>query len=157
VQYAAFLEACVERYRELSGATYLRKVTTPFIGTPIGDGYESDDGRWQPSASKASAEGDPGAASGGAGGTLQSIAAKALTKVLYAARMARFDLLRAVGALACCVTKWDALCDKRLHRLMCYVHHTLHLRMVGWVGDPQSELRPNVFADADFAGDCKSM
>jgi hypothetical protein len=148
----SFLEACVERYRELSGATYLRKVSTPFLGTPKGDGYEPDDGRWEKDAATNS-----GAASGSAGGTLQPIAAKVLMKVLYAARMARFDLLRAVGALACCVTKWDAECDKRLHRLMCYIQHTLHLRMVGRVGDSASELRPHIFADADYAGDFKSM
>ena len=153
----AFLESCVARYRELTGATYLRKVSTPFVGCYAGDGYESDDGRWEKGAVSTSATATPGAASGGAGGTLQPFAAKVLMKVLYAARMARFDLLRAVGALASCVTKWDELCDKRLHRLMCYLHHTLHLRMVVWVGDSLADLRPHLFADADFAGDHNSM
>ena len=150
----AFLESCVERYRTLTGATYLRKVTTPFVGDRTGDGYEPDDGRWAPMAAS---EETPGATHGGAGGVLQPYAAKVLMKVLYAARMARFDLLRAVGALAGCITKWDAACDRRLHRLMCYVHHTLHLRMVGWVGDSLSELRLHLFADADWAGDAVSM
>ena len=35
-------------------------------------------------------------------------------KVLYAARYARFDLLRAVCYLAQYITKWDQECDRRL-------------------------------------------
>ncbi len=52
----------------------------------------------------------------GEGVTLQPIAAKVLMKVLYAARMARFDLLRAVCKLARSISKWDEQCDKRIHR-----------------------------------------
>ena len=43
-------------------------------------------------------------------------------EVLHGARMARFDLLKAVANLAKNVTKWNANCDKRVHRLICYVH-----------------------------------
>ena len=67
-------------------------------------------------------------------GELQHIAARVLMKLLYAARMAGYDLLHAIGRLACLVTKWDSHCDKMLHRLMCYVSCTKHLRLVGWVG-----------------------
>ena len=73
-------------------------------------------------------------------------------KVLYAAHMARFDLLRAVGPLASKVTKWDEACDRRLYRLMCYIDSTRHSRMVSWVGDNKSELGPHLYADADLAG-----
>merc|ERR1712240_973269 len=59
-------------------------------------------------------------------GQLQPIAARILMKVLYAARMCRFDLLRAVTALATKVTRWDALCDKKLHRLIAYINCTSH-------------------------------
>ena len=38
-------------------------------------------------------------------GILQPLAARVLMKILYAARMARFDLLRAVCNLACFVTR----------------------------------------------------
>ena len=58
-------------------------------------------------------------------GTLAPIAAKVIMKVFYAARVARFDLLRAIGFLACHITKWGGLCDERLHRLMCYIRTTL--------------------------------
>jgi hypothetical protein len=69
-------------------------------------------------------------------GALQPIAAKVLMKILYAARMARFDLLRAVNHLACFIAKWTVDCDRRLRRLVCYTHAAKHHRMVGWVGDP---------------------
>ncbi len=54
--------------------------------------------------------------------TSKPIAAKVLVKVLFAARMARFDLLRAVYKLARSITKWNSSCGKRLHRLMCYIY-----------------------------------
>ena len=51
-------------------------------------------------------------------GRLQPIASKILMKILWAARLARFDLLRAVSHLATFVTKWTSECDRRLHRLI---------------------------------------
>ena len=86
-------------------------------------------------------------------GHLQPIAARVLMKILYGARMARFDLLRAVCYLATFITKWDAMCYKRLRPLMCYINSTLDLCMVGWIGDPISKISPRLYADADFAGD----
>ena len=77
-------------------------------------------------------------------------------KVLYAARYARLDLLRAVCHLAQFITKWDEQCDRRLYRLMSYIHSTYHLRMTGWVGDDACGVSPHIFADADFAGDAKT-
>ena len=85
-------------------------------------------------------------------GRLQPIAAKVLMKILYAARLCRFDLLRAVCHLATFVSKWTSECDRKLHRLVCYIHSTKHLRMIGWVGDPLAAVQPHLFADADFGG-----
>ena len=65
-------------------------------------------------------------------GVLGPIAARVLVKVLYGARMATFDLLRAVCRLACFVTTWITDCGRKLHRWMCYVHATPHYRLVGW-------------------------
>ncbi len=83
---------------------------------------------------------------------LSGIGARVLMKVLYAARLARFDLLRAIGHLSTYFTCWDDDCDRRLHRLMCYIHSTLSLRSVGWVGDDLSLCRLHLYADADFGG-----
>ena len=55
-------------------------------------------------------------------GGLAPIAAKILMKVLYAARVYRYDVLYAVTSLAREVTRWTRACDKRLHRLICYLH-----------------------------------
>ena len=77
-------------------------------------------------------------------------------KVLYAARYARFDLLRAVCALAQQVTKWTRECDLKLYRLMCYIAGSNHIRMTGWVGDDRKDLALHLFADADFAGCSKT-
>ena len=68
-------------------------------------------------------------------GEVADAASSVLMKVLYGARMVRFDLLRAVCALARYVTKWDLDCDRKLHRLMCYIWTTKHHRTHGWVGE----------------------
>ena len=87
------------------------------------------------------------------GGHLQPHAAKVLMKLLYGARLARFDLLRAINNLAASITKWTPECDKRLHHIMCYVNSTVKHRLVGFVGDKPCDTQPHLFADADFAGD----
>ena len=74
-------------------------------------------------------------------------------KVLFSARMARFDLLRAVQGLAARVTKWSAECDKALHRLICYINSTLDHKQRAFIGDKVSECRLWLFADADHAGE----
>ena len=73
-------------------------------------------------------------------------------KIRYAARLARLDLLRAVCHLACFITKWTPECDRRLHRLVSYIHTTKSQRMVGWVGDCVPNIALHLYADADFAG-----
>ena len=58
------------------------------------------------------------------------IAACILMTVMYAARMARPDLLRAVGQHARKLTKWGRLEDRKMRRLVEYINssHTQH----GW-------------------------
>eukprot|EP00435_Cladocopium_sp_Y103_P009439 s1446_g2.t1 len=129
-----FLQSCVDRYVQLAGrdAKPLKVVTTPFheerIARPVGDEPEKK-------------------------GVLAPIAARVLMKILFAARMARFDLLRAVQGLAARVTKWSYDCDRALHRLVCYIHSTLDLKLKAFVGDTLSECKLWCFADADHAGE----
>ena len=73
-------------------------------------------------------------------------------KVMYGARMARFDLLRAVQGLARYMTKWTRRQDQELWRMMCYIKATKHWRLVVWIGDPLQDITPTVFSDSDFAG-----
>ena len=74
-------------------------------------------------------------------------------KILFAARMARFDLLRAVQGLAARVTKWSTECDKALHRLICYIHSTLDVKLRAFIGDSIANCKLWCFADADHAGE----
>ena len=85
-------------------------------------------------------------------GRLQPIASSILMGLLYAGRLARFDLLRAINHLACYVTRWSTTCDRRLHRLVNYTHSSYEQRMIGWVGDKMGDIEPHLFADADLAG-----
>ncbi len=50
-------------------------------------------------------------------GKLSTIACQCLMKIMYIARFARPDLLRAVGALTTMITKWGELCDRKLYRI----------------------------------------
>ena len=59
---------------------------------------------------------------------LHVVAARILMNIMYGARFARPDLLRAVSVLARRIAKWDEDCDKRLLRLIAYIHDTLHFR-----------------------------
>ena len=72
-------------------------------------------------------------------------------KILYAARLARFDLLKAVQALATKVSKWDHACDRKLHRLVCYINGTLDFRLMGHICDSPDNLDIALYSDAVFA------
>ena len=129
-----FLQSCVKRYEELAGpqGKALNKVATPFheerIARPVADENEPK-------------------------GVLQPIASKVLMKILFAARMARFDLLRAVQGLAARVTQWSKSCDAALHRLVSYINCALDIRLQGFIGDQMQDTKLYLFADADHAGE----
>ena len=72
-------------------------------------------------------------------------------KILFAARMARYDLLRASR-----VSKWSTERDSALHRLVSYIHCSKELKMRGFIGDKFSDCRLWLFADADWAGEYDS-
>ena len=64
--------------------------------------------------------------------------------------MARHDILRAISALASCVTKWTSPNDRDLYHLICYIRTTVDFTSVSWVGDDAAALRLRLFADADY-------
>ena len=86
-------------------------------------------------------------------GSLSKDAAKIIMKALYGARLVRFELLWPICSSARNVSKWTRACDKRLHRLMCYIHHTPEHSLESYVGDNAEDCHPVLFSDADFAGD----
>ena len=73
-------------------------------------------------------------------------------KILYAARMARFDLLKATNSLASRLTRWDKSCDLRLRRLVSYIWSTLDKRLVGYVAKGDKTCGLHLYTDADLGG-----
>lgn len=90
-------------------------------------------------------------------GALAPQAASILMKLLCAARICRFDLLRSINNLARKITKWTMKEDALLHHLMAYVHQSKHHMMIGWVGDSMEASSIGLCADADYAGCCESL
>jgi len=134
-----FMRSCVEKYLEVTNSKEkdLRRAETPFLVMPGGG-----DTPLEPESTEDY-------------GQLSDVACSILMKLLYGARMARWDLLRAIGILSSRVTKWSKACDKALHRLMCYVNTTVEHTLTGYVGknDRFEDLYLALYADADLAGD----
>ena len=81
-------------------------------------------------------------------------AASFLMKLLYGARMAGPWLTVAIMRLARQIHKWNAECDRRLHRLYCYIDGTVQQVLTGVLstGDRKS-LKIDCWPDADLCGD----
>jgi hypothetical protein len=124
-----FLRSCVDRYRELIGFQYFRHAATPFLTERMAPDFSGRHDHGSGDAEAVSAEAVERALQAAA--DRQPCAAKVLMKILYAARYASFDLLRAVCSLAQHISKWSSDCDCRSYSLVCYVNSTLHLRMTG--------------------------
>ena len=90
-------------------------------------------------------------------GELNRVAASILMRILYAARMARFDLLRVVCRLATRISRWTETDDKRLLRLVRYIYHHAGGRQMGFIGNDVADTSLRLFCDADFAGDATSQ
>ena len=92
---------CVERYCELANKTtqQLFKVSTPCI----------DDHHFKEEETKSVGE-------------LSKVCSQIVLKCLYLARIGRLDTLWSVKKLARSITKWTKACDKRLNRLISYIH-----------------------------------
>ena len=57
-------------------------------------------------------------------GELSKVCSQIVLKCLYSARIGRSDILWSVNKLARSITKWTKACDKRLSRLISYIHNT---------------------------------
>ena len=51
------------------------------------------------------------------------------------------------------ITKWTKACDKRLNRLISYIHHTCEYKQYCHVGNTAKQCRLGLFQVSDFAGD----
>ena len=69
------------------------------------------------------------------------------------ARIGRPDILWSVHNLARSVTKWTEAFDRRLARLISYIHYTSNYRQYCPVGDAAQLCRLGLCQDSDFEGD----
>ena len=120
---------CVERYCELANKTtqQLYKVSTPCI----------DDHHYKEEELKSV-------------GDLSKVCSQIVLKCLYLARIGRPDILWSVNKLARSITKWTKACDKRLCRLISYIHHTCEYKQYCHVGNTAKQCRLGLFQDSDF-------
>ena len=111
---AGHAKKCVERYCELANKTtqQLYKVSTPCI----------DDHHFKEEETKSVGE-------------LSNTCSQIVLKCLYLARIGRSDILWSVNKLARSITKWTKACDKRLNRLISYIHHTSEYKQYCHVGN----------------------
>ena len=86
-------------------------------------------------------------------GRLHDIAAQVVLTCLYLARHNRPDILWSVNHLARHVTKWSQADDKRLQRLISYLHHTQHYVQQCVAGDYITDCLLVMYVDAGYAGD----
>ena len=111
---AGHAKKCVERYCKLSNKTtqQLYKVSTPCI----------DDHHFKEEETKSVGE-------------LSTTCSQTVFKCLYLGRIGRPDILWSVNKLARSITKWTKACDKRLNRLISYIHHTSEYNQYCHVGN----------------------
>ena len=69
-------------------------------------------------------------AENGSVGELSTVCSQIVLECLYLARIGRPEFLWSVNKLARAVTKWTKACDKRLARLISYIHHTNEYRKI---------------------------
>ena len=71
-------------------------------------------------------------------------------RCLYLARIGRPDILWSVNKLARSITKWTKACDKRLNRLISYIHHTGQYKQYCYVGNTAKQCRLGLFSRLRF-------
>ena len=90
-------------------------------------------------------------------GALDQAASSVVMRLLYGARMCRYDMLFPIQRLASKFTKWTTLQDDQLFHLMSYVESTAKDFLCSWIGDAPQDLHFELWADSDFAGDPDTM
>ena len=86
-------------------------------------------------------------------GELSKVYSQIFLKCQHLARIGRPDILWSVNKLAGAITEWTRACDKRLARLISYIHHTCECNQRCHEGNTAQQCRLGLFQDSDFAGD----
>ena len=119
---AGHAKKCVERYCELAHRTtqQLYKVSTPCI----------DDHHFKEELKSV--------------GELSKVCPQIGLKCLYLARIGRPDILCSVNKFARSITRWTKACDKRLSRLISYIHHTCEYTQYCHVGNTSTTMQVGI-------------
>ena len=80
-------------------------------------------------------------------GELSNVCCQIVLKCWNLARIRRPDIPWSVNKLARSITKWTKACDKRLSRLISYIHHTCEYKQYC------QTMQTGLFQDSDSAGD----
>ena len=81
-------------------------------------------------------------------GELSNTCSQIVLKCLYLARIGRPDILWSVNKLARAITKWTKAYDKRLCRLISYIHHPCEYKQFCHVGNTAKQCRLGLFQDS---------
>ena len=73
--------------------------------------------------------------------------------MVFLARIGRPDIPWSVNKFARSITKWTKACDKRLSRLISFIHHTCEYKQYCHVGNTAKQCRSELFQNSDFSGD----
>ena len=124
---------CVERYCELANKTtqQLYKVSTPCI----------DDHHFQRGGNKICWR------------IVNYLLSNCSEMLIFGKNLDDLIYIWSVNKLARSITKWTKACDKRLNRLIIYIHHTSEYKQYCHVGNTAKQCRLGLFQDSDFAGD----
>ena len=89
-------------------------------------------------------------------GELSQVCSQIVLQCLYLARIGSPDIPWSVNKFARSITKWTKACDKRLNRLISYIHHTCEYKQYCHVGNTAKQCRLGLFPDSDSAGDLEN-
>ena len=114
-----------------TGIRYSTESATPRLGGS--SGQMADHAQLTPSAQKRRA--------GNCETMRTSVRSHVALKCLCLVRLGRLDILCFVSNVARAVTKWTTACDRRLVRLICYMHSTSGYRQYCRVGNTADRCR----------------
>ena len=83
-------------------------------------------------------------------GELSKVCSQIVLRCLYLAHTGRPDIQCSVNKLARSITKWTKARDKRLCRLISYIHRTCERKQYCYVGNTAKQCRLGLFQDSDF-------
>ena len=85
-------------------------------------------------------------------GELSQVCSQIFLKCLCLAHIGRVDILWSVNKLARSITKWTKACDKRLNRLISYIHHTCEQKQYCHVGNTAKTMQTWTVSRLRFCG-----